>query len=194
MRRSRVSWIVLLLAAAAVSTTARSQDEEKPLMGFSEPYRTVRLAANDAGIIAELHVREGSRVQRGDLLATLDMTVHDTLLQIAKAGKDAEGEVHAAKAEQELRAHRLRLVKQLFADKHATDDELWRAQTELSQAEATLRAAQEKKTLRSLEFDKIAAQIESRRLRAPVAGVITSIHKQPGEYVGPTDPVVMTLV
>lgn len=178
----------------AASLPVRSAELGRLVEGFSEPYRTIHIAASEPGTVAEISVRLGDRVREGDVLAILDSKVYEALLEVAKAAREAQGELDAAKAEVKARQRRLDLFKALFRDQHASQEELDRAETDVAIARARLRSAEESRKLRALECDKLSAQLEARRIRAPQAGVVTKVAKQRGEYVGPNDPVVLTIV
>ena len=45
-----------------------------------------------------------------------------------------------------------------------------------------------------LELAEIEARIEQRRVRAPIAGIVTDVITEPGEFVAATDPHVVTVV
>ncbi|MGE0608172.1 MAG: efflux RND transporter periplasmic adaptor subunit [Pirellulales bacterium] len=189
---------ILIMAAAvqAISLTASSPAAAAglELEGFTEPFRTINIASDESGIIDEMLVREGEKVEQGQPLARLNSDVHRTLLAIAEQGMQAEGRLDAALADQQLRQDRLRKLESLRAEGHARQEELDRAATEVAVAEANVRAAREDRLTKKLEYDRIKVQYERRTVRAPVAGVVTKMHKQMGEFVAPNNPDVLTLV
>jgi RND family efflux transporter MFP subunit len=162
--------------------------------GFTEPYRTIRVASVESGVLKRLLVQEGDKVEEGRPLGELDTSVHKAALEAAKASRDARADVDLARAEHRLRQHRLDLLLKLHADTFASDEEARRARTELEIAAAQVRSAEEKQLLRKLEYDRLAAQLEARTIRAPQDGTIITIQKQSGEYLGPNDPVLLTMV
>ena len=72
--------VVSILLALPVPAVAIQVD------GFTEPYRTIDIAAAETGIIAEINVEEGDTVRRGQVLAVLDRDVLLALLAIAEQG------------------------------------------------------------------------------------------------------------
>jgi RND family efflux transporter MFP subunit len=162
--------------------------------GFTEPYRTIRVASVESGVLKRLLVQEGDKVEEGRPLGELDTSVHKAALEAAKASRDARADLDLARAEHLLRQNRMDLLLQLHADTFASDEEARRARTELEIAAAQVRSAEEKQLLRKLEYDRLAAQLEARTIRAPQDGTITTIQKQTGEYLGPNDPVLLTMV
>jgi RND family efflux transporter MFP subunit len=154
----------------------------------------VNVASAESGTVDKVLVREGEEVRERQPLATLDVSVLHSQLAVAKAAKEAQGEVEVARAEKRLREERLAILSQLHRDRHASDEELNRARAELEIAQAQLHTAEEKRVLRALEYERLLAQIEARMIRAPQDGVITKVYKRRGEYVGPNDPAVFQLV
>lgn len=162
--------------------------------GFTEPFRRARLSCAESGLVAELLVHEGQTVTAGQLLAELDSTVPLALLKVADAGRQARAEIDAAEIELAERQRQRDILAQLRGDQYASARELELAESALESARAQRQAAVERQQLRQLEYDKLAAQLAARRVLAPWAGVVVSLAKQVGEYVGPTDPVILELV
>jgi multidrug efflux pump subunit AcrA (membrane-fusion protein) len=76
----------------------------------------------------------------------------------------------------------------------ARPDELVRAETDLRIATARFVAAQEQLALRELELDRYKLQLERRKIRVPMDGVISEVFHKPGEYLTPGDPAVVRLL
>jgi RND family efflux transporter MFP subunit len=194
-KRCPFEWLMLACVFANASMLpAQETSALTTVQGFLEPYRTVRVASVESGVLKRLFVQEGDRVEEDQPVAELDTSIQKAMLEIAKANRDARGEIDLARAEHRLRQQRLDLLLQLHADSHASDEETRRARTELEVAAAQVRSAEERQLGRKLEFERLAAQLEARTIRAPQDGVVTTLHKQSGEYVGPTEPAVLTIV
>ena len=52
--------------------------------GFTEPYRTINVAADETGIVEEVFVREGQTVEADQPLSRLNSDVHEAMLAIAE--------------------------------------------------------------------------------------------------------------
>ena len=48
--------------------------------------------------------------------------------------------------------------------------------------------------VRTHEYERAGAQLEQRRIVSPIAGIVTQIYKDEGEFVSPSDPVVVKIV
>lgn len=165
-----------------------------PADGFTEPYRTIDVAAAETGIVAAIEVREGDTVQKGDVLAVLDHEVLSALMAIAQQAMQSRGALDAARAERGLKQQRLDKLEMLRSKGHARQEEIERARADLAIAEAQVRSAREDLLIRKLEYQKIRAQLERRKIRAPISGVVIKVHKELGGFVAPNDPAVATLV
>ncbi|MGI9456025.1 MAG: efflux RND transporter periplasmic adaptor subunit [Aeoliella sp.] len=178
-----------LLIVASIATCQTLANE-----GFTEPYRTIHVAAPETGIIGQTLVEEGSVVQKGAPLVQLDVDLQQSLLAIAEVGKDARGRVISSQAEVSLRQHMLAALEELRANGHSRPEELERARADLAIAEGQLTAAREQQVLKELEYKRIRVQIERRTVRAPLDGVVTKVLKHAGEFTAPNDPNLVVLV
>jgi multidrug efflux system membrane fusion protein len=177
-----------LRALAALVVAACSNSDAKPVAA-ADAIRAVRtapivfdstpppvtgigtLAARDevelgfkiGGVIAQLTVREGQTVARGQVIATLDLREIDA--QVAKALSAA------TKAERD--AERTRT---LYRDSVVTLAQMQDAETAREVAEADLQAAQ---------FNRRYATIV-----APASGTILRRHAEPGELISPGTAIV----
>lgn len=183
----------LAVLAFALAPSASAEDASS-LEGYTEPYRTINVATSQTGILDQLRVREGDHVNEGQILGALDNDVHAALLAVAKAGMEAHGERDSAQAELGLRQRRLEALEKLLTDGHARPEEVERARTDLAIAEAHVQTALEDKELKTLEYTRIRLQMEQRSIRAPLAGEVTTIYKQRGEFLAPNEPVLLRLV
>jgi RND family efflux transporter MFP subunit len=162
--------------------------------GFTEPYRDLEVAASDTGIIASIDVKEGDRVQKDQILGTLDQKLLNATLEIADKSKGAKGRINSAQADIRMKAERAEKLQQLLTRKHASQEEVDRSVVEKEVAQAQLLAVQEELVVRALEYDRIKIQIEQRIVRSPIDGVVVRMHRDVGEFVSGNDPVVATIV
>jgi RND family efflux transporter MFP subunit len=189
MRRITSSAVVVFVSVSVGSPTAATE-----LEGFTEPCRSLEVAADESGIVAEVLVREGETVSVGQPLVRLNCDLQHSLLAIAEQGAQSEGRLLAAQSELKLRVSRLQKLKQLHTEGHARLEETERAEADVTVAEANMKIALEEQAIRKLEFAKIQTQISRRTIYAPLSGVISQLQKDVGEYVAPNSPDVAVLV
>jgi RND family efflux transporter MFP subunit len=182
--------VLSTLIASVVVSTAHAVEIE----GFTEPYRSINVAAVESGIVINLLVQEGAKVTRHQPLAALNQDVLKATLDIAKTQRDATSALKSAESELKLRADRLAKLQQLRDRGVASEEEVFRATLEAEIAEAHLTSAKETVEIKALDYERIRLQLEHRTVKSPIDGFVTQIFREVGEFVAPTDPVVMTVV
>lgn len=181
-----------LMPGMAIGQLLNSNDEA--ISGFSEPYRSIDLAAAEPGTLKEILVKEGDVVEPGVILARLNEDVVLVSLEMAREGNAAKGKLNSAVAELEMQKLRFKKLKGLQTRNHASASEILRARMELDVAKAHVETVTDELKIKALEEKRIRAQLERRRLRSPISGIVTEIRKDEGEFVSPNDPTVLTLV
>jgi RND family efflux transporter MFP subunit len=186
-------WIRIEVAFA-VALSGASLALGNPIEGFTEAFRQVELAPGEPGTLMSLNVREGDRVQKGQLVGSLDCDALLVAKQIAKLNMESHGRLDAAAAERDLRKSRLEKLQALRIKGHASQEEVNRASADADIAEANVLSAREQLAVDALEFKRAEALIERRTLRSPMDGVVTRIFHEEREYVMSSAPTVMTVV
>jgi RND family efflux transporter MFP subunit len=189
MNTSKLILIAVLYFLATAPCAAQTD-----IKAFTEPYRSIEIAASETGTIANLSVNEGDEIKAGSILANLNEEVLAASLAVAQKATESEGAIKSATAELKMQQERLEKLKGLFERRHASQTELDRAQSQFDIAAAKLESVQDDIRIKNLEMRRIEAQLEQRRLRTPIDGIVTQIFKDEGEFVSPTDPKVMTVV
>ncbi|MEP1643626.1 efflux RND transporter periplasmic adaptor subunit, partial [Rhodopirellula bahusiensis] len=115
-------------------------------------------------------------------------------LEVSRAAKDAVGGKTAAEAEVVIREQQVQSYRRLFTQGNATPRELERAENDHRQALARLQSVTEELSVRALEYQRVICQLEQRRILAPSDGVVIALAKEVGEFVSPTDPILLQLV
>jgi HlyD family secretion protein len=193
--------------------------------GVVEPReRETRVAGAVPGRLEKLLVREGEKVQAGQILAVLENSIESATLAGAQAdvraaaaelAKVAHGmraedvaavvaDTESLEAKASLSRRALRRARRLGAHGAATEEELERAEQQaaaddkaLESARAKLKAAKsgsrrEEIALARAKLDSAEArmrqadaQLEQRRILAPIAGEVLQLKLRPGEYYLP---------
>ncbi len=187
--KNRLSLCAALSACLLAGSVSAAEIE-----GFTEPFRDLDVASTDVGIVSLINVKEGDRVQKDQILGTLDQTLLNATLEIADRSRNAKGRVNSAQADIRLRTERGEKLKMLLERKHATQEEFDRSLVEKEVSEAQLLAVQEELLIRGLEYDRIKVQLEQRNVRSPIDGVVVKVHRDVGEFVSVNDPVIATVV
>jgi len=186
--------VYAIVFAVTITTNLGALCAQGDVKAFTEPYRSVSIAAPEMGTLAHLAVEEGQRIFEGDLLANLNEDVLKASLAVAQETIEAEGAIKSAKAELRMQQQRFTKILGLQERRHASQTEVDRAKAQLEIAEAKVESVEDELNVRQLEMKRIEAQLEQRRLRAPIDGVVTHIFKEVGEFVSATDSKVVKVV
>jgi membrane fusion protein, multidrug efflux system len=151
----------LLLAALAATATLAA----KPTVaeGVLLPFREVTVSSAVQGILAEVNVKEGDTVTAGALLASLVDRVEAA--ELARFAKVLEQKVFAAAGTQNL-----------FVDKVVSEGEAIEKRIDRDIAQIMYNIAQE--------------QLERRKIRSPISGVVVEKKKEAGEAVDINEAVI----
>lgn len=157
------------------------------------PSREIALGATVPGLLAEVTVDRGDRVTAGQVVARLRSDVQEASLALAKTRAASPAGLKAAEArlafeEGELQRARdllrRRVIAQQVMDERSTAYQIRLRELEEAQANAELAV---------LEVALAEAELEIRRIRSPIDGVVTAREKDPGEYLR-DDGSVLTVV
>ena len=152
-----------------------------------------RLAPGIGGQIKTLAVREGDRVQAGDLL--LELWNDDLAAQVALAEREADAAgararsacLNAENAEREaarqVKLQPRRLTSEEVLDRAITAAQAGRANCEAAEATARVSAAQ---------IGVARANLAKTRLTAPFAGIVAEVSGELSEYATPSPPGIPT--
>lgn len=162
--------------------------------GFTTPKFDILVAATEIGRLASVDVEIGDRVKAGDTIAKLEDGLQLEAVATAQWRAQMRGETDAAKAETELMKLRLEQLQSLANQEIARPDELKRAIADWEIAKARELGAMEQDKLRKLELSRYELQLQRRKVRAPMDGVVAELFHAPGEYITPADPAVIRLV
>jgi len=189
-RAARLS-VGLMLVVLLFKGTCWGQSYE----GFLEPNHRVNLTSPFRGILGKLYVHEGDRVKPGILVAEIDSRVLQAELKTAKKVMTFHGKIDSARALLDLRQKRLQSLEALMKSGNARNREVERARTDVAMARSGLQVALEENQVNHLEYEKILARIEERKIRSPIDGLVVRIYRQRAELIGglQKDPL-MTIV
>jgi RND family efflux transporter MFP subunit len=164
--------------AAQPKTAAAGVLAEGRLVAY--PDAEVTLGAETGGKLLKLLVHERDHVERGDVIAEVDVAEQRAALGEAWARvKEADPDIAYLEQERSRSEHLLgqNVVAQAAYDKSAHDAE----------------SATKRRTALLATSARLKAQVDKATVRAPIAGTVTTRFTEPGAYVSPGTPLV-TLV
>ena len=150
---------------------------------FTRPSLQVTVGARVEGLVAEVLAEEGQAVGKGDIVLRLDDTVEKIEVELsrllAEGGKNAEAMELIAKQKQVD----LQRGKTLLEKGGITGVEFEQRQLAVKVAELNVEVARNQQRAARLQYQRDLARLAQRQIKAPVAGVVTRIYKDPGESV-----------
>ena len=187
------------LPRADVETVGRNRIVETVIAsGRIQPEVEVKVSAEVSGQLIELPVREGDRVEAGQLLARINPDIYESRLSQAKAALDnaranrATAQARLAQSEAAFSAAELAFQRNrdLYAKGVLSTADFEQAEVSFQSAEADLEAAEQ--NLRSAGFNISSAEAAVKEsednlrrtvLRATQGGTVTALVKEEGEGV-----------
>ena len=158
----------------------------------------VDIASKLAGRVAQVHVKEGDAVQKGELIAALDTADLRAQLAGAKAAVQravatiarAQADIDIREAEHDLAEVEMRRAAQLEQTSAGTRAEFERrraqslvAAAQIEGSRAALVEAKAAKEVSEAQVAQIEAMLDDSQLHAPVSGRVEYKLVQPGEVV-----------
>ncbi len=181
-------FVLMVLLRAAPVTKAGT-----PVVGFTEPVKTIRLAASETGILESLKVNRGDRVMATQVIGALDTGVLRARRALSEARVASQSRLKSAEIKRKRAQHNFETLEQLRTEGHSGKRELELAASEFELAKIDLEAAREEAQLNQLDLSRIDAEIRRRTIVSPVDGVVTDVHHEVGEFVALSQPAVVTI-
>lgn len=161
----------------------------------------VEVPAREAGVLAEIAVREGQTVAEGALLARIEDREPSLLKERAAvereiAASEAKNDVRVRFAKKSLQVAQAELQRATESvqkyDKSVSETEIdhlrltaERSALEVEQAQHEVQIARLTAKLKQTEMDLATASLERRRIVAPAAGMVVQVYPRAGEWVQP---------
>lgn len=172
---------------AALPLLAPAQD----FPGLVQPRHDITLATGVGGVVASKRVRPGSRVAARQVLMVLD-----DRLQSVEA--DRRRVILQDTSELKATEERARISRTLYEDARRvydktgsiSRDELMRLEAEATAAQGRLEQLRAQEEREKLEHHGAVQELQMRQLVAPVAGVVTKVDIEVGEWAKPGEPLI----
>ncbi len=132
------------------------------LPGETEAYEDVKVAANAAGRVEWLGLREGQTVEKGALLAKIDVSAHKASLEHARAAYNLASDLCERR-------------RRLYANKIIAKEELDQSETQLK--------------LALTDLEQIKVRYNHGFPKSPITGIINHLYVDVGEYADIGKPI-----
>ena len=169
----------LVLAGALVSVPCGAQEIE----AITRPSKDVYLSFVRPGLVAEVFVKDGEKVQAEQVLVRLDDEAERIQLEQIKA--EAEDTTRMEAAEAKLDQTRVDLKKFQRAQEQggATSLEVDHAKLDVLIADLSLKLSRLEHAQQQRKYEEAKAQLDRMALKSPIAGIVETVAAKEGEAV-----------
>ncbi len=185
---------LLSVALACFATPALAQTLP-PLGGeldcIIEPRTVAKIGSSGEGVIETMTVDRGDTVMRGDVLATLEATMEEAEVELARVRATNDVEVAASKARLGFEQDRLKRTEELNAKGVIPASTLDEVKTARLLAKIEVRSAELDMKLARLGLRQSQVALDRRTIYSPVNGVVTERTMAPGEYAYDQSPLMI---
>ncbi|MEM8992406.1 MAG: efflux RND transporter periplasmic adaptor subunit [Pseudomonadota bacterium] len=179
---------VFLLCLVAGCPQAQA---EQLLSGITDFARVAELHPQATGVVAEIYAAEGDRVQKGDLLVSLDAQVQAARVEIAAAAVASNAAHSRAQAQLDQARSRHERIARAVSRGGAAQWELTEAKIAIDAAEAEVAAAEEQSRANAARLGFEEAALEQFSLRAPFSGLVLEVNAELGGVANGSDALVV---
>lgn len=183
MANTHIGLIILAAVLPAVAGAQSALDAPlDPIGCLIEPQDRIEVATPVEGIVAEVAIERGDRVEAGQVIVRLDSEVEQIALALAQARAANDHGIRAraarvafleAQSERNATLAARNAISATVAEESRLEVEI--AREELEEARLELEFAR-------IEAQQAAAVLDLKTLRAPVSGIVTERLLSPGEY------------
>jgi multidrug efflux system membrane fusion protein len=173
-----------MLAGTSIAADA------EPLQGITAPKADVTLSFVQPGRVADVLVKPGDTVERGQSLVQLYNEPERIKSEQLKMISEDRTKIYAAEAELAQKRADLKRLKQAYAKGAASQWEVDHSSLDVRLAELALKSALVEHEQYRRRYEHSMSELARMRLEAPIAGRIEEVSVEVGESIGPLGPVV----
>lgn len=165
-------------------------------IGTLQPRHSVEVGAQVSGQIMRLHVEPGDRVEKGQLLAEIDASLHEATVEADRAALDGlRAQLAEQQAQLDLAQQQHRRQQRLLADEATREEDVQIAVANLRSAEARLKQLRAQIAEAQARLRGNEAQLSYTRIYAPIAGSVLGVDVKQGQTLNATyqTPTVMRI-
>lgn len=161
-----------------------------------QPRHSVEVGAQVSGQIMRLHVEPGDRVEKGQLLAEIDASLHEATVEADRAALEGlRAQLAEQQAQLDLAQQQHRRQQRLLADEATREEDVQIAVATLRSAEARLKQLRAQIAEAQARLRGNEAQLSYTRIYAPIAGSVLGVDVKQGQTLNATyqTPTVMRI-
>jgi RND family efflux transporter MFP subunit len=181
---------VLLCCGALLCTSQAVPRSAGGIEAVSRPSHDVTLSFVRPGIVEETAVRDGDRVEQGQLLVRQDTSAEEARLEGLRIQAENTTSIRAAEARLAQRRVDLEELEQAAEKGAASRLEVDQARLDVTIAELSVELAKLQQKQYQSQYDQQRLLIERMRLESPVDGTVEQVLIEEGESVDALEEVV----
>lgn len=151
-----------------------------------KPSAEISIGTPVEGLIHTVQVERGEWVTKGQVILTLESSLEEATVALAKAKADAEAVLKSSQLKVGFSNRNLERALALIKNNAIAQHDVDQAQTEKALAEMSYQEASENKHLAELEWHRATAALSLRTIRSPITGVVVDRLLSPGELARQT--------
>ena len=175
---------------AMVTAPVNPADDAAVLLdasGYITARRIATVSAKTIGLITDVLVEEGMRVEQGQVLARLDPSLAELDLRLSEAGMERlQSEIARAKLELDEAIRVYERQQKLQDNRFTNEAELSRVKTTVETLRASIKTLELDYKIAGLQVARQKRSIEDYTIKAPFTGVVSVKNAQPGEIISPS--------
>ena len=180
------------IAFGVLASTCCLLLQARTVSGLVYPLHDITLSAGVTGLVMQRLVEPGQRVSANQVLLMLDDRMQTIESNRRKNIFEDQSELKAARERAAILVTLLEDARTIFQRTGSVSkDELLRLEAEYSAAKGRQEQLEAQKQRERLDYEFAERERLQRHIVAPVAGVITKIIPQVGEWAKPGDPIVL---
>lgn len=176
-----VTCIVIPDACAQSAARSPTQSIGRIEQGVTSPSSRRELAFPYQGIIGQVAVKEGDRVQKGAVLMKQDDRIELKRLEALALEADRSLVINAKQAALENKQVELRRKTELFNRKALSESEFLSAELEVKLAQAEVEVSRHEQKTKVSEKELQEVRVEYMTLKSPIDGIVEKIVQKEGE-------------
>ena len=185
-QRPRAAKVTTAIATTLDANAARRAATVLNASGYVVARRKATVSSKVTGRVVEVHIEEGMRVEKGQVLAVLDSSLLQSNLDLTSARVEAQ---RAAIAEGQAQlldlTTQLKRTLELREGGFATQAEVDTLEAQQQGAKARVNRMRKEVVVAERERDLRQQEVDDSTIVAPFTGVVISKDAQPGEMISP---------
>ncbi len=144
---------------------------------------TIEIGSSILGVIESILVERSDYVEAGQVLATLESSVEEVAVRVARARADRSVELESTRVSLQLGKKRRSRAVDLYKGESMSLDLREEVEAEARLAELGVKQAKENHRLAVLQLEQAQASLARRTIRSPISGFVVERLMSPGEVV-----------